>query len=165
MAVMITHWLSISYMRAGNSLELLEKRIDTSTLPAPLPSSLIKLGCWMDSPVITMENSSGSLSVPLGLKRFLYVLLLHYQILSPETLQLSYSSILVAFFNKKGLIVEYAQLYKKTKRCVDFHKDMSHRACQTYVSVLFLPEHTKSMGIGECTCILGNFSIFKLKLF
>ena len=51
-----------------------------------------------------------------------------------------------------GLIVEYTQLYKKTKRCVDFHKDvsyrmmfhkgMSHWMCQKYVSVDFLVEFT-----------------------
>ena len=28
----------------------------------------------------------------------------------------------------------------------------------------FAPEHTKSMGIGECAGLLGNYSISKLKL-
>ena len=73
----------------------------------------------MDSPVVMVKNSSGFLSIPPRLELFLPMLLLQHQILSPETLQLLYSLILVAFFSKKCPTVEYAQLYKKNtkKRC------------------------------------------------
>ena len=49
--------------------------------------------------MIVLENLLGFLFVPPRLKLFLSVLFLRHQILSPKTLQLSYS-ILVAFFNK-----------------------------------------------------------------
>ena len=71
----------------------------------------------MDSPTVILENSSGFLSVPPRLELFLHMILLQqYQILSLETLQLFYSSILMAFFSKKGPTVEYAQLYKNKRR-------------------------------------------------
>ena len=99
----------------------------------------------MDSLAVVLENSSSFLYVPPGLELFLHVLFLEYQILSPETLQLSYSSILVAFFSKNGSIVEYAQHnIQKKKRYVDFHKDVSHRACKKYVSMDFQVEFTRT---------------------
>ena len=58
----------------------------------------------MDSPIVVLENSLGFLYVPPRLELFLPVLLLHHQILSPETLQLSYSSNLVALFNKNWVL-------------------------------------------------------------
>ena len=100
----------------------------------------------MDSPAVVLENSSGFLSVPPRMEICLHVLLLQHQILSLKTLQLSYFSILVAFFNKNG----------------------SHRACQKYVLMDFLVEFTrkyKSTKIGECAGVPRNYSIFKLKLY
>ena len=53
---------------------------------------------------------------------------------------------------------------KKQKDISTFHKDVSHWACQKYVSVGFTLEHTKSTGIGGYTGMLRNYSISKLKL-
>ena len=119
----------------------------------------------MDSPVVTLENSLGSLSVPPRLELFLPMLLLHHQILSPETLQLSYTSILVAFFSKKN--VPYNGIctteHTKQKDVSMFHKDVSHRACQKYVLAIFWSKTYKSTGIGEYAGVPRNYSIFELK--
>ena len=56
----------------------------------------------MDSPAIVLENSSGFLSVPPRLEYFFPALLLLHHILNPETLQLSYFSIFMAFLAKMG---------------------------------------------------------------
>ena len=69
----------------------------------------------MDSPTVVLENSSGFLSVPPTLELFLSMLLLQHQILSPETLQLSYSLILVAFFSKNGSHCGICTTIKKKK--------------------------------------------------
>ena len=80
----------------------------------------------MDSPAVVLENSSCFLFVPLGLELFLLVLLLHNQILSAKTHSCFTPQFWWHFSIKMGHIVEYAQLYKKNKKCVDFHKDVSH---------------------------------------
>ena len=79
----------------------------------------------MDSPTVVLENSSDFPSVPPRLELFLPVLLVQHQIQSPETLQLSYSLILVAFFNKNlvplGNVSQRCVLLGMPKIClVDF---------------------------------------------
>ena len=86
---------------------------------------LVQWGCWMDSPVVVLENSSGFLFVLPRLELFLLVLLLQHQILGLGTLKLSYSLILVAFSSKNQVpsgvpkiclvdfLVKFTKTYKK----------------------------------------------------
>ena len=119
----------------------------------------------MDSLAVTLENSSGSLSVPPRLQLFLPVLLIQHQILSKKYF------IVVLLLNFGGILqqkacptMEYAQLIiqnKKMYRC-------SIKMCpigraKKYVSTGFWSITYKSGGIGECTGMLGNYSIFELK--
>ena len=67
---------------------------------------------------------------------------------------------------KMSPIVEYAQLYikkknKKPKRCVDFHKDVSHQACHKNMFQFF---STRTREICGCVGVPRNYSIFELKL-
>ena len=79
---------------------------------------------------------------------------------STVVLLLNFDSIL-----KKNvcLIMEYAQLYKKQKDVSMFHKDVSPRGCQKYVSIGFWSRTYKSTRIGECTGVQENYSISELK--
>ena len=65
-----------------------------------------------------------------------------------------------------GPIVEYAQLYVFIrKRCVDFHKYVSYRACQKYVSMDLLQNIQKAREFGEYADVPRNYSVSKLKLY
>ena len=81
-----------------------------------------------------------------------------------RALQLSYSSIFVAFFNKKlphhGICTTK---HTKQKDVSIFRKDVSHRACKKYVYAEFWSRTCKSTGIGECTSVPRNYSISELK--
>ena len=82
--------------------------------------------------------------------------------MSLETIQLSYSSILVAFFRKKK-----KKGMSHHEICTTEHikqKDVSHREFQKYVSTEFWSRTYKSTGIDECAGVPGNYSISKLKL-
>ena len=92
----------------------------------------------MDSSVVILENSSGFLSISLRLELFLHVLLLQHQILSPETLQLSYSSILVAFFSKNWVPLGAKNMFSGFYSGIDHNiqktrKLMNVRACQEII--------------------------------
>ena len=93
----------------------------------------------MDSLATALKNSSSSLYVPPRLELFLPVLLLQHHILSPETLRLSYSSILVAFFSK--LCVSHRGIctpeHTKQKMCPT-------RIAKNMFMLDFGPKHTKT---------------------
>ena len=163
---MITRWLFNSCMRAKNSLELREKRIGTSTLPAPLHSicSIRLLDgflCCCSREFIRFSicsTKAGTLPSCAA---------------SVASDPKSEDSTIVLLLNFGGILqgiacptMEYAQLVIQNKENVSmFHKDGSHTACQKYVSVGFWSRTYKSMGIGECAGMPGNYGIFELKRF
>ena len=131
---MIIPRIFISCIRALNSLKLLEKRIDTFTLPAPLPSicsiglldgfpycctgEFIKFSIHSTRAGTLLSYTTSTATDPKS-KVYIVVLLLNFG----------------GILQRKWVPLWNMRNYKKTKRCVDFHKDGSHRACQIYVSI------------------------------
>ena len=119
MAFMINRWLFNSCMRTCKSLELINRRIGTSILPAALHSTcsiglLSGFPCCLTKEFIrlsicstmagTLPLCTASTSSDPESRDSTIVLLLNFDSILNQN----------AF-----LVMEYAQLYEKTKRCID----------------------------------------------
>ena len=137
--------------------------IDTSTLPAPLPSTYSTrlldgfpyccIGEFIKFSICstkagTLSSYAASIASNLESGDSTVVLLLNF------------GGILQKI---ECLIVEYAQIIIQNKKMYRCSTNMSHWECQKYVSVGFWSRTYKSTGIGECAGMPGNYSFFALK--